>query len=80
MRVVEQNQKSADTPFVRRTVMNFLDKVYYQMRNLGQTSQDRALNYAATNVFNLTNDLSQGICQARRSRRMASQISTRLTR
>ena len=61
VRVVKQNEKSADTPFVRRTVMNFLDKVYYQMRNLGQTSQDRALNYAATNVFNLTNDLAQGI-------------------
>jgi hypothetical protein len=61
VRVVEQNQKQADSSFVRRTVSNFLDKVYYQMRNLGQTSQDRALNYAATNVFNLTNDLSQGI-------------------
>jgi hypothetical protein len=61
VRVVEQNQKEADSSFVRRTVSNFLDKVYYQMRNLGQTSQDRALNYAATNVFTLTNDLSQGI-------------------
>jgi cyanobactin maturation PatA/PatG family protease len=30
---------------------NFLDKVYYQLRNLGQTSSDRALNYAATNIF-----------------------------
>lgn len=30
---------------------NFLDKVYYQLRNLGQTSSDRALNYSATNAF-----------------------------
>jgi cyanobactin maturation PatA/PatG family protease len=30
---------------------NFLDKIYYQLRNLGQTSSDRALNYAATNAF-----------------------------
>jgi cyanobactin maturation PatA/PatG family protease len=30
---------------------NFLDYVYYQLRNLGQASSDRALNYTATNVF-----------------------------
>mgnify|MGYP003705123113 CR=1 FL=1 len=29
----------------------FLDRVYYDMRNLGVLSADRALNYAATNAF-----------------------------
>ena len=43
------------------TVRNFLDKVYYELRNLGQTSPDRALNFAATNVFSLTSDLAKGI-------------------
>jgi cyclic patellamide precursor peptide PatG/subtilase family protein len=32
-------------------VLNFLDRVYYELRNLGATSPERALNYAATNAF-----------------------------
>jgi hypothetical protein len=32
----------------------FLDRIYYAMRNLGIASQERALNYAATNVFQVT--------------------------
>jgi hypothetical protein len=33
-------------------VRNFLDKVYYGLRNLGVLPQDRAINFAATNAFN----------------------------
>jgi hypothetical protein len=33
-------------------VRNFLDKVYYGLRNLGLLPQDRALNFAATNAYN----------------------------
>lgn len=40
-----------DERSVRQFVQNFLDKVYYELRNLGQSSSDRALNYSATNVF-----------------------------
>jgi len=32
-------------------VLNFLDRVYYELRNLGVTSQERAINYAATNAY-----------------------------
>lgn len=32
----------------------FLDRVYFAMRNLGMGSEERALNYAATNVFQVT--------------------------
>jgi cyanobactin maturation PatA/PatG family protease len=32
-------------------VGNFLDRVYFEIRNLGVSSQDRAMNYAATNAF-----------------------------
>jgi subtilisin family serine protease len=31
-------------------IRNFLDRVYFELRNLGLTSQDRALNFAATNA------------------------------
>lgn len=30
---------------------NFLNRVYYDLRNLGVTAEERALNYAATNAF-----------------------------
>jgi len=36
---------------IRFAIENFLDKVYYELRNLGQSSPDRALNYSATNAF-----------------------------
>lgn len=32
-------------------IRNFLERVYYELRNLGLTSQERAINFAATNAF-----------------------------
>jgi cyanobactin maturation PatA/PatG family protease len=37
----------------RDGVQNFLQRVYHEVRNLGLTPQDRALNYAATNAFEM---------------------------
>lgn len=34
-------------------IENFLERVYYEIRNLGVTPQERAINYAATNAFNI---------------------------
>jgi len=34
-------------------VANFLDKIYYELRNLGITPQERAINYSATNALNV---------------------------
>jgi cyanobactin maturation PatA/PatG family protease len=42
---------SGDEATLQKFIQNFLDKLYYQLRNLGQSSPDRALNYSATNVF-----------------------------
>lgn len=39
------------TQGVKDRLRNFLDRVYYELRNLGQSPSDRALNYAATNAF-----------------------------
>jgi cyanobactin maturation PatA/PatG family protease len=33
---------------------NFLNRVYYDLRNLGVTAEDRALNYSATNAFQVS--------------------------
>jgi cyanobactin maturation PatA/PatG family protease len=32
-------------------VRGFLQKIYYELRNLGVTAEERAMNYAATNAF-----------------------------
>jgi len=41
----------ADTDTVSSNLEDFLSRIYYDLRNLGQTSADRALNFAATNAF-----------------------------
>jgi hypothetical protein len=35
-------------------VSNFLNRIYYQMRNMGVTPQERSLNYAATNAYQVS--------------------------
>ncbi len=32
---------------------NFLERVYFEIRNLGMTGKERALNFAATNAFKI---------------------------
>lgn len=34
-------------------VRNFLERIYHELRNLGVTPQERAINFAATNAFNV---------------------------
>ena len=34
-------------------IHNFLERVYFELRNLGSTPQERAINFAATNAFQL---------------------------
>jgi hypothetical protein len=34
-----------------QNIRDFLNKLYYELRNLGQMSQDRAMNFGATNAF-----------------------------
>ncbi|KJS53518.1 hypothetical protein VM98_24680 [Streptomyces rubellomurinus subsp. indigoferus] len=57
----EQQQMAIDETYVRRTIDAFLDKVYYQFRNLGQTSADRAMNSAGTNAFSVAKTISQAM-------------------
>ncbi len=52
---------SVDDLTVRQNVRAFLDKVYFQFRNLGQSPPDRALNYAATNAFSVAGTLREGL-------------------
>ena len=49
--VSSKASSSADAATVAANLRVFLDKVYYDLRNLGVLSSDRALNFAATNAF-----------------------------
>jgi len=42
---------SADSSTIANNLRGFLDRVYYDLRNLGVLSADRAVNFAATNAF-----------------------------
>ncbi|WP_410586808.1 S8 family serine peptidase [Amycolatopsis sp. lyj-23] len=68
-----RNAGRPDEQTVRLLVRAFLDKVYYQFRNLGQSSPDRALNYAATNAFELTRELANGFLSGRLTPRRADE-------
>ena len=42
----------AEPPVERKeSLQNFLDRVYYEFKNLGVKPEDRAINYAGTNLF-----------------------------
>lgn len=44
-----------------RGIHNFLDRVYYELRNLGITAEERAINYVATNAFQLENVFEKAV-------------------
>jgi subtilisin family serine protease len=54
-----------DEPTVRMIVRSFLDKVYFQCRNLGQAPSDRALNFAVTNAYQFGNQIAHGLLTGR---------------
>lgn len=58
---VGAEQEEAREEQMRRTLSSFLNRIYYDLRNLGQTSQDRALNFAATNAFQAAQTFSEAV-------------------
>jgi cyanobactin maturation PatA/PatG family protease len=46
-----------------RAIGDFLDRVYFELRNLGVASKDRAINFAATNAFNIEKVFESAIKQ-----------------
>ena len=61
LEAVRRGQAEADDEQMRRSLRSFLNRVYYDLRNLGQTSQDRALNFAATNAFQAAQTFSTAV-------------------
>ncbi|MBE9080865.1 PatA/PatG family cyanobactin maturation protease [Tolypothrix sp. LEGE 11397] len=58
---VQTTVGDAQEESIRRTLSNFLNRIYYDLRNLGTTSQDRALNFAATNAFQAASTFAEAV-------------------
>jgi cyanobactin maturation PatA/PatG family protease len=56
---------SAADDIVASNLREFLTKVYYDLRNLGTTSADRALNFAATNAFQAAHTFAGALSEGR---------------
>jgi len=61
LRTVGEEEGATNEERMRRTLESFLNRIYYDLRNLGTTSQDRALNFAATNAFQAATTFSQAV-------------------
>ncbi|MBD2427277.1 PatA/PatG family cyanobactin maturation protease [Phormidium sp. FACHB-1136] len=60
---VQAAEGDANEEAMRRTLDSFLNRIYYDLRNLGTTSQDRALNFAVTNAFQAASTFSQAVAE-----------------
>ena len=60
---VQAAEGDADEEAMRRTLDSFLNRIYYDLRNLGTTSQDRALNFAVTNAFQAAATFSEAVAE-----------------
>lgn len=65
MTAISRRVDEAQAPLVRQALTNFLNRVYNDLRNVGQTSRDRALNFAATNIFQAALTFAQAIAERR---------------
>jgi cyanobactin maturation PatA/PatG family protease len=53
--------RELDEAGVRAALDGFLNRVYYEWRNLGMLSADRALNFAATNAFQAASAFAEAL-------------------
>ena len=61
LQTVSAEQQGADLARIRRSLISFLNRVYYDLSNLGQIARDRALNFAATNAFQAVQTFSEAV-------------------
>lgn len=48
---------------IERSLASFLHRIYFDLRNLGQTAHDRALNFAATNAFQAASTFAEAVAR-----------------
>ncbi|MEA5539693.1 PatA/PatG family cyanobactin maturation protease [Limnoraphis robusta Tam1] len=65
MAAIARQVDEAQAPLVQQALTAFLNRVYNDLRNVGQTSRDRALNFAATNIFQAASVFAKAIAERR---------------
>ena len=58
---IKSTGRQVDEAGVRTALEGFLNRVYYEWRNLGMLSADRALNFAATNAFQAASAFAEAL-------------------
>lgn len=58
--------EDSDEPILQEGLAAFLNRVYYDLHTVGQTSRDRALNFAVTNTFQAAATFAEAIASQRR--------------
>ena len=58
---VSEERDGATEQQMRKSLASFLQRVYYDLRNLGRADRDRALNFAATNAFQAAQSFSEAV-------------------
>lgn len=64
--VESKSKAAAATAESTISLRAFIDRVYYEVRNLGRLSADRALNFAATNAFQAARVFSESFTNSMR--------------
>ena len=59
--VITEATAPAEEMAMRKALSSFLNRVYFDLRNLGQFAKDRALNFSVTNAFQAASSFSQAI-------------------
>jgi cyanobactin maturation PatA/PatG family protease len=59
----EKARFAAREAALQEQLNNFLERIYYELRNLGQSPPDRAINYFATNAFSTGQVFSEALAE-----------------
>ncbi|WP_207714190.1 PatA/PatG family cyanobactin maturation protease [Scytonema sp. UIC 10036] len=59
--VVQAETGAVNAQRSQRSLSSLLNRIYYDLRNWGQTDRDRALNFAATNAFQAASTFAEAL-------------------
>ncbi|MEG4293172.1 PatA/PatG family cyanobactin maturation protease [Microcoleus sp. C2C3] len=63
LETVRDSDSNTSSEAIGRSLTSFLHRIYFDLRNLGQTAHDRALNFAATNAFQAASTFAEAVAR-----------------
>jgi cyanobactin maturation PatA/PatG family protease len=63
LETVRDSNSDTNSEAIGRSLTSFLHRIYFDLRNLGQTAHDRALNFAATNAFQAASTFAEAVAR-----------------